>query len=281
MPIVKIYGGLGNQMFQYALYRKLQKRYPKVKVDIWRFFDENVNESRKLELKYFPIKLRTCSELEKKLRDNSLIRWLEKHIGFNELLYIEHVPSVYLSEVFNKRCALLEGYWQSEKYFIDIRGELLEDFTFPESVTREEDDILHRIREGDSVSVHIRRGDYLENISKYGGICTKEYYQNAIHYIEKRMENPQYYVFSDDMKWSKQFMGAFENVFFVELGDAVSSIHDMKLMANCKHNIIANSSFSWWASWLNQNPRKIVIAPKQWQNMAECPDIKCGNWIRM
>lgn len=279
MVIIRIQGGLGNQMFQYALYRKYQYMSIKAKVDISWYHKKNVGTQRKLELKIFPVKLIECSKCERIIRDNIFTRFLNKYFGICCGVYVEPSSCVFIPEILKKRSGLLEGYWQTEKYFKDIREELLEEFTFPPSLTDEEENVLQSIRRYNSVSIHIRRGDYLSNADKYGNICTKEFYFKAIQFLQEKLNTPLFYVFSDDMKWAKKEFSTFQNMFFVELGDEISDIHDMKLMSSCKHNIIANSSFSWWASWLNQNPDKMIIAPKCWQNRNECPDIACENWI--
>ena len=281
MVIIRIQGGLGNQMFQYALYRKLQFLQRKVKVDTSWYLSNTVEAQRLLELKSFPINLHECSRWEKWLKYNTFTRAIEKRFRTIKILYKEKNSGFYLPEILRSKHVFLDGYWQSEKYFYDIREILLKDFTFPISVTDKEETILERIQKTNSVSIQIRRGDYLNHMDKYGNICTKEYYYKAIQYMEKKQDSLMFYIFSDDMDWAKKILDSYKNVYFVELGNETDCIHDMKLMASCKHNIIANSSFSWWASWLNQNPEKIIIAPCKWQNGNTCQDIWCSDWIRV
>lgn len=281
MVIIKMQGGLGNQMFQYALFRKFQSNSRKVKVDISWYQGNSAEVQRQLDIKLFPVKLDECNGWERRVKDNIFTRFILKYVGICIGVYVEPSSATYISDIFKKRFALLEGYWQTEKYFQDIRKELLEDFKFPGSLSVEEEDILQNIKRKNSVSIHIRRGDYLSNADRYGNICTKGYYFKAIQYMQKKLRRPFFYVFSDDIEWCKKELSIYENMIFVDINNEISSIHDMKLMANCKHNIIANSSFSWWASWLNQNRDKIIIAPKSWNNKEECPDIGCENWIVM
>lgn len=281
MNIVKFHGGLGNQLFQYGLYRKLKIIGKKVKADVSWYNGNKAESDRDFELAEFGIELNKCNKFEVGLRDNIVVRLLKKYFNFSTFLFQEETSGKFVPEVFKVKNKLLEGYWQSEEYFKDIRSVLLKELVFPQTVTCKEERILERVRKTESVSVHIRRGDYLNHQDKYGNICTEGYYIKAIQYMKTKITNPVFFVFSDDMAWSREFLKGYSNVEFVELGESVKSIHDMKLMAACKYNIIANSSFSWWASWLNQNPDKIVIAPGRWRNDCISEDIMCENWIKM
>lgn len=279
MIIVKFHGGLGNQMFQYALYRKMEIIGKQVKADL-SWYQSNMAESaRDFELFQFPVTIAQCSEAEKKKRNNKFYELLRKYFGVSMKLWREKAGEGYNEKVLKLTDAYIDGYWQTPKYFADIRERLLEDFVFP----KEENTALQRlekeIAESDSVSIHIRRGDYLNNMDKYGDICTEDYYRRAVVYMAEKIVSPRFFVFSDDMKWSREFMRNQPNTVFVEGKQDESPIMDMKRMALCRHNIIANSSFSWWASWLNQNPGKIVVAPAKWKNDFDLQDIRCENWV--
>lgn len=279
MNIIKFQGGLGNQMFQYALYRKMELAGIAVNADLSFFKRGNVAARRDYELDQFHIRLINCSKWGKKRKDNFFTRQKLRRTGYSDLLYIENGVSDYDSRVLELRNAYLDGYWQTELYFRDVRDELLRDYSFPKSVTEEEADILAQIRECHSVSVHVRRGDYLDNMEKYGNICTEQYYLSAMQYLQADIPDVSFFVFTDDKEWAKSYFKTLPHVRVVDLGGAVSAIHDMKLMSACKHNIIANSSFSWWAAWLNQNAGKKVIAPLIWKNGEILSDIVCKGWI--
>lgn len=278
MLIVKMQGGLGNQMFQYALYCKLKSLGRKVKVDTSGYCSASDKNGIQLALKQFPVAIEECSRWEKRIKNNFITVNFDKHLKCSEIMYRERTSSVYYPEILQKKWAYLDGYWQTEKYFLDIREEIVSQFCFPETKTEIEREWLDKISATESVSIHIRRGDYLKHADQYGNICTREYYLKAIETIGELLECPHFFVFSDDKEWARDFLISFERMNFVDLGKETGEIYDMKLMAACKHNIIANSSFSWWASWLNQNPKKIVIAPKKWQNGKDCPDIGCSEW---
>lgn len=281
MIIVKFHGGLGNQMFEYALYRKLELVGKNVKADVSWYYDDSDAVKRTYLLPQFGIQINECRTTEKKKYDNIVTRFLNKHLNGSRRLYVERESGVYQEEILDLKNCFLDGYWQTEKYFSDIRDSLLSDFKFPDTVNKEESALLDKIKKCQSVSIHIRRGDYLANEKKYGNICTEEYYFGAIRYMVNSLTDAQFFVFSDDIKWCRDFLKSYKNINYVDLGKKISEIHDMKLMSVCKHNIIANSSFSWWASWLNQNEDKIVIAPDRWKNGCLMPDIACKEWIRL
>lgn len=279
MDIVKFQGGLGNQLFQYGLYRKLLILGKCVKADT-RCYQENKMESnRELELLLFQgVKLNIANKAQVLVKKN----FVTKRKGFRErnIFFVqENMAGEYDPTMLARKCSYLEGYWQTEKYFKDIRNILLSELVFPEIQYGEQAIYESDISSSESVSIHIRRGDYLNHLDKYGNICTEEYYIKAIKCIQKNIKNPRFFVFSDDMKWSKHALGSYKQIQFVEHNSDVKSIYDMKLMSLCKHNIIANSSFSWWASWLNNNPNKIIIAPERWRNDCECQDIYCKEWM--
>ena len=162
----------------------------------------------------------------------------------------------------------LDGYWQTEMYFKSIRNELLDDFEIKSSPSGENSSMLDLICKSNSVSVHIRRGDYVNNAETFQkhGVSSMEYYNKAINYINKRVENTHFFIFSDDIEWVRQNFTIKHAIHFIGFNDASKNFEDLRLMKNCKHNIIANSSFSWWGAWLNENPNKIVIAPANWFN---------------
>ncbi len=165
-----------------------------------------------------------------------------------------------------KRDVHLHGYWQSEKYFRDIRETILEDFTFTPPLNSRNQKILEKIKKTNSVSVHVRRGDYVMDpkTHEFHGVCGPDYYQKAVKVVSKKVENPTFYFFSDDIRWvEKNLKTKVENT-YVDWNTGEKSFVDMQLMSSCKHHILANSSFSWWGAWLNRNKDKMVVAPKQW-----------------
>jgi hypothetical protein len=184
---------------------------------------------------------------------------------------------------------LLDGYWQTEKYFKEYGDIIRNDFTLPELESTDDNlPILQKIRKEESVSVHVRRGDYV----KYGtnnmffGICDVEYYKNAIQYLIEKKSNLKFYFFSEDPVWIK------ENLLNNNIDGTVitgnygkDSWKDMLLMSHCRHNILANSSFSWWSAWLNNSFDKIIITPKKWFKTDdlryEPNDIVPESWIRL
>jgi hypothetical protein len=159
----------------------------------------------------------------------------------------------------------LAGYWQSEAYFAGVSSEIRRSYAFvaPNPANA---DAARRMADCQSVSLHVRRGDYATNsrIAAVHGVCGPEYFKLAIDLIRSRIGNPRFFVFSDDLTWCKQSLELLPTTEFVSINSDRQSFNDMRLMSLCKHNIIANSTFSWWGAWLNANPQKIVVAPKRW-----------------
>lgn len=285
MIIVRVIGGLGNQMFQYALYKKLQVIGKKVKLDISGFNNYKLHNGYELE-RIFNIKPSIATEAEiNKLNDNKtnfIYKIKRKVVGRKKTHYCEE-NFKFDKEIYINDNMYLDGYWQTEKYFEDIRDEILVDFSYQFEGDKKNETILQDIKKTNSVSIHIRRGDYVKDkevFKIYGGITTSEYYQLAINAICKRVENPRFFIFSNDIEWVKSNL-RINNSCFIEHNSGLDSYKDLFLMSMCKHNIIANSSFSWWGAWLNQNENKTVIVPDKWVNTYDTPDIAPKQWIKI
>jgi hypothetical protein len=160
---------------------------------------------------------------------------------------------------------LLDGYWQSYKYFKAYENQIQRAFSFPSFKSSSNKQLLKQITVSESVSVHVRRGDYNTKRGRaFHGLLPKTYYQQALANLEKNVKNPTLFVFSDEIEWCKKNFKFKQPAVFIDSNSSNTGVDDMHLMAACKHNIIANSSFSSWAAWLNTNRHKQVYAPKQW-----------------
>ena len=283
MIIIKFIGGLGNQMFQYALYRKLKESGKVVKADLTEIKEYNRHNGYEIE-NVFNVKIDEASIEElSNLKDNrqdiiSKIR--RKLFGFKKSHYIEK-SNAYDENILNLDNIYLDGYWQTSKYFDSIRDVIFQDFNYNFTCDNKNEEVIKLMKESNSVSMHIRRGDYVSNpeaAKVHGGITTLQYYQNAIKYINANIEKPMFFIFSDDVEWTKKNI-VVDNSMIISWNRSTDSFKDMILMSNCKHNIIANSSFSWWGAYLNKNKDKKVLAPNKWYNTMEAPDIICDNWI--
>ncbi|MEF2901639.1 MAG: alpha-1,2-fucosyltransferase [Terrisporobacter sp.] len=287
MIIVRVTGGLGNQMFQYAMYKSLEKKGKLVKLDSKSFY-ETKKEHNGYELeRIFDIKPNkpTKEDLEKFDENNisTLFKIKRKLFGDKKFVY-DTKEYVFNKDVYKLKNSYLNGYWQSIKYFEGIENDIKKDFRFKNQLDNKNLEILNEIENSNSISIHIRRGDYMspENYNMYGCIATPTYYKKAIKVIEEKVENPTFFVFSNDMDWVKKNIQINSRVFYIDINSGNGSYKDMQLMSNCKHNIIANSSFSWWGAWLNENKNKIVIAPKKWINREDVDSDKielfCEGW---
>lgn len=292
--IVKLNGGLGNQMFQWAFSRTLFQKFGSEILFDYSYFDEVKDvehvTTRVFELGAFGLDC-PCAQpedLEKVRRPeykSKLVNTLAKR--FPSLFGITYVrekyTSIYDPKIFSyPRYIFYEGYFQNEKYFRQLRNQLLEDFSLTLPLDDRNQMVLDRILNTNSVSIHVRRGDYvtLDYVNKIHGTCSLEYYNKAIEYISKKVESPHFFIFSDDIDWVSKNL-KIDYPFSVVDFNQGKGWFDMHLMKHCKHNITANSSFSWWGAWLNDNPSKIVIAPKNWIVTNQKCGIVPANWIKL
>lgn len=272
MKIVKIHAGLGNQIFQYALFLGLKKYGHKVKVDYSEFELYNIHHGYELQ-RTFNINLPHINSFEKKLyaprRPRFIYRVLRKCFNTDACYMIEQPEFCFSEEVlFSQKTKYLNGYWQHHRYVDLVEEELRQNLKFPKINDPQNEKLLKKIQHHNSVvSIHVRRGDYL-NHPTLGGLCDLNYYRKAIDYIKFIIPNPLFVFFSNDIAWCRQNFNS-EEALYVDWNRGEDSFRDMQLMSLCHHHIIANSSFSWWAAWLNSRPDKIVIAPKKWINLPE------------
>ena len=292
MIISQILGGLGNQMFQYAAGRALScsvstnllldtshfKRYKLHNgYELNSFFNIHAEEASNSDIKYLL-----------GWRSPKLVRRLLKRLnlgalnGSNYLLqegfayssrYLEYGDNTYLS-----------GYWQSNKFFRHFDSTIRSDFSFKVSPNEKVKRILERILSCESIGVHVRRGDYV-NVplnKEIFHICGINYFSNSLHYIIKQVPLAKAFVFSDDPIWCQKNLHFPVKTEFIANNHGSNSFWDMYLLSFCKHQIISNSSFGWWASWLNNNPNKIVVAPKKWfNNNIDGSEIVPSDWHRI
>lgn len=270
MIIIQVAGGLGNQLQQYALYRKFVRMGKEARLDLSWFDEIKENDgeakvtSRNLELAYFDrLVYETCTREEKERLTGSdgLSGKLRRKL-LPSTIHWFHESKMYHQEILSFEDMYLSGYFACEKYYSDILYDLREKIQFPPSVNPLNLEMAQEMRECASVSVHVRRGDYLneENRAMFGNICTDAYYRKAMELIKEEVPDAHYYLFSDDVSYVKQkYQG--EEFTVVDINHGKDSFYDMWLMSNCRHNICANSTFSFWGARLNGNEGKIMVRP--------------------
>lgn len=293
MIIVDIQGGLGNQIFNYAIGRKISiVKNTELKLDISRYN----NYFRPYQLDKFNICAETADENEiSKTRDGIGIEGINKIIFKLRRRFLPYYLKPYLVDKYcyydNRvlNCwdnSYLSGIWQTEKYFQDIRHLLLKEITVKEDIDALNLDIIKKMQNVNSVSFHIRRGDYItcEKDANNIGSLSNKYYESAINYFSEKYNDIVFFVFSDELAWVKENMNLPENTVFVNHNQINNKDYmDMILISNCKYHIIANSTFSWWGAWLSTNPCKEVIAPKTWWKSESYndKDVVPESWIKM
>ena len=281
MIITKIKGGLGNQLFQYATGRAVASHHKlPLKLDLTWFETNKLHNGYRLDQLAIQAEIATENEIIKLKGENNILFSALRKVGlFKKKSYFkEKRSSNFDGGVFKNKFLYLNGYWQNELYFSNIRKLLLGELSPINSMNNLGYAYLENIEKSNSVSLHVRRGDYLN--SKNIGVLGVDYYTKAIDYIRQNVENPTFYIFSDDLEWCKDSLGFLDDCIYVDRTQ--TEIEDLKLMSFCRHNIIANSSFSWWGAWLNQNPNKIVIAPKGWLlNDTSSSNVILSDWVKV
>lgn len=293
MIIVRLIGGLGNQMFQYAAARRLSTLHQTtLKLDIsafqhytWRAYSltpfciqdvfatpEEIAAVKGTSQKGLArIAFRLSQKLKPYYRRSI---FSELHPGTFDLNIMKTPSHVYL-----------DGYWQSEKYFVDIEDVIRREFTIKVEQDPQSREIAEKIANTQSVSIHVRRGDYVSNpkIRRVHGVCGLNYYKQCAKLIAERIAHPHFFVFSDDPGWVIENLRLDYPTTFVTHNDATRNYEDLRLMSQCKHHITANSSFSWWGAWLCTNPEKIVLTPQKWLNVPDynLQDLIPASWIRV
>lgn len=272
MVIIHVMGGLGNQLYQYAMYEKLKYFGKQVKLDLHAYETENTDEKewRNLELTWLKdLKYETCTKEERTtFLDNrmSLQDKVRRKLFGRKNKTIKETKS-YMPEIFDMDEIYLYGYWTCEKYYEDIIPLLQEKIQFKPSECYKNVECMEQMKHENAVSIHIRRTDYLTvaDGKRYMGICTDAYYQAAMQYICEHVQNPVFYIFSDDVEFARAHFKQ-EHMRIVDWNTGKNSLYDMQLMSCCKHNICANSTFSMWGARLNRNPNKIMLRPLHCDN---------------
>lgn len=311
MIIIKLQGGLGNQLFLYGLYKNLVRLGKEVKMDIESGFEGDKLRTPCLQSLGLEYTIATEDEVIE-IRDSYMdlfSRIRRKIFGRRTFDYFEPSDGNFDSKVLEMDKAYLNGYFQSEKYFGDesavkaLKDDILKNKDLILSSSQQIRDFFDKMNEEESVSLHIRRGDYLTPgiMETYGGICTDEYYQKAIDKIKEKHPNAFFYIFSNDLEWCKEKYGQEDNITFVDLDltdefkpdleadkeksettelSNYADAAELFLMASCKHHILANSSFSWWGAWLSENDG-MTIVPSKWLNNKNMTDIYTDNMLKI
>jgi len=293
MIVAKICGGLGNQMFQYAAGYALSKLH---KTQLYLDLHELAHDSlRDYSLGVFNIGASVASDEQ----ITSLTKYKVSKFGNKLDKIVSKIGFRYYRNYYRERYfsydseflrlpddVLIDGYWQSEKYFSTCRDELLSKFKITDGLSGDAHAMLEDIIncKDVTVSIHVRRGDYISDstANKVHGTCSVEYYENAMNFIEARYQNIKYVLFSDDIEWVLSNL-KIHRPYMVVSSENIADYEDMMLMSSCDHQIIANSSFSWWGAWLNPNKEKIVISPEKWFSSGDkdTADLIPLEWIKL
>ena len=295
MIIGNLVGGLGNQMFQYACARvlALELRLPlKVTLDMFgvyafhngpeleRVFSLDLDVATRSDLRHMIGVLRVYPLVRKLLAGKALSIFKGRNFVVEPYYRYWDGLAARLRDG-----GYLQGYWQSECYFAKYAATLRNDFAFRHAPSGRNAELQHEIPSGNSVSIHVRRGDYVSNAKTLAvhGTCSLQYYFNAIALLQRHIPDLRLFAFSDDPEWVAAVLKPrYPGLVLVDHNRGEDSYNDMRLMSLCRHHIIANSSFSWWGAWLNPDPAKMVVAPRNWfANNTDTTDLIPGGWWRI
>jgi len=273
MIIIKLKGGLGNQLFQYAAARSLAHIHKTtVKLDTTNYY---YGEPRQYELCHFNIQENLAQKLEihklTKVKQNKFQKIVHTLLHNHPPLSPHHIrynKSELYKNFFNLPDNIyLDGYFQSEKYFLNIAHIIRNEFTVKNEMSDKNKKITEMMQNVSSVNLHIRRGDYVSDAkaNQKHGVCSLDYYHSCIEHIGKKIKDPHFFVFSNDITWSRNNLKINCNdVTYVDYNKPNEAYEDLRLMSFCKHHITANSTFSWWGAWLAFYKDKMVFVPKKW-----------------
>jgi hypothetical protein len=269
-------GGLGNQMFQYAIARALSEHYQcTFSLDrSWFNLQQSETTPRSYQLEFLKIHEVVQSKVDFPKRPNRLKRLLQKLLPFGSIVCYQKNAFEFDAGLFNlnglgQRDLFLFGYWQAFPYIKPIRLILQQEFKTKQPISNHYKDYLDHIRASESVMLHIRRGDYVDSpsASRLHGVLPLSYYDQTIEKLLLYYPASHFFVFSDDLNWAKEALPKNLNMTFIENShQSDAAAEELQLMYECKHHIIANSSLSWWGAWLKQDDRGVVFAPKRWIN---------------
>lgn len=289
MKIVKVIGGLGNQMFQFALYKVLQQKFPneRILIDLHCFNGYKKHYgfeiSRIFHAGYEEAKLLEIARLAYPYPNFQTWRLGSRLLPVRKTMLKEKANLSIEKHLFdNTGDKYYDGYWQHEDYFINQRELILKTFRFPDFTDERDLNLAQQAANCNSVAIHVRRGDYITD-KLFKGICTIDYYTDAIHEVYSRTTPDLFLIFSNDISWCKQNLSAHikQPIIYVDWHKDSENYRDMQLMTYCQHHIIANSSFSWWGAWLHKGSQQIVVCPEKWMNINHLVSPASPSWIKI
>ena len=289
MRIVKVIGGLGNQMFQFALYKALQERFPEehILLDLHCFNGYHKHHGfeigRVFQAEYETATLSDIAKLAYPYPNFLSWRIGSRILPIRKTMLKEKQNLSIEKQLFDKtKDTYYDGYWQHCYYFNDCKSLIQKTYSFPPFDNEKDRNIAKQSTNCESVAIHVRRGDYIKD-KIFKNICTIEYYIAAIQEMYARLSPDIFYIFSNDITWCRQYLEQYikNPIVYIDWHSETDSFRDMQLMSMCKHHIIANSSFSWWGAWLHEGNDHFVICPNKWTNLDNLCSPALESWIKI
>lgn len=291
MIVTRLRGGLGNQLFQYAAGFRLATRHgAALRLDLTKFADFSHTTPRSYELGVFALSGAPATKREIAAVTGESRGWLWRRLAPRD----PSIPTQAATEQhfhFDPDVlalpdgVLLDGYWQSERYFEDVSERLRQELAFRDPPAGRNAEMAATLAGANAVSLHVRRGDYATNptMTAMHGMCPIDYYERAVRFVADRVRDPVFFLFSDDPDWVRDHLKIREAMVVVDHNGPDAGHEDLRLMSGCRHHILANSTFSWWGAWLDPRPEKIVVAPRRWfaVDTIDTTDLLPDGWIRL
>lgn len=278
MVIVRIQGGLGNQLFQYALYESFRERGIAARADLMDYFSGREKRAYELSKLGLHPKMADPAQLHRYYADQQRVFDRACRYTLGRKKYRKEKNYDFEPWVLEMKDGYVSGYWQNERYFDKAADGLRKKISFRHTDTENVVHYRNKMNAENAVSIHIRLGDYENTSDLYGGICTPAYYKEAIAYMNEKVEHPVFYVFSDTPERAKELLSGCE--YELVAGNRGKWAYlDMYLMSLCRHHIIANSTFGWWGAWLDGRKDKIVVTPPKWNHLCKGHGICCEGWV--
>ncbi|MBE6534667.1 MAG: alpha-1,2-fucosyltransferase [Ruminococcaceae bacterium] len=270
MIVIKLWGGLGNQMFQYAFgYSLAKSTNQELKFDC-SFYANQPTYTGKRDVEIASLAI---SDIDKFV-PNKRIRFLSnRYCGAilrhfppffipagAGMMYIKEPLHKYINNLHHEKSVYYDGYWQTSKYFKDYRNDLLKLFLPKDGFSKVELDLFSMLQKENSVAVHIRKGDFTNSsVRKVGHLLPISYYKNSMDFFRKKIEKTSFFIVSDDPEWARLQFGGLSDVKFIADYNNGSMLTDLFCIANCKHGIMSASTFSWWGNWLRRDAGLVVV----------------------
>lgn len=283
MIVARIFGGLGNQMFQYAAGRALAIRHgTELTLDLRMFRTYSLHQ---YSLSRFGIRAAAADERSLRAHGRAKLALVARlPVGTLRSCYLEHPFGTHAAWDRVAANAYISGYFQGEFFFQEAASSIRDEFLPVAAPGPQNDAVTDLMADCESVALHVRRGDYVSDRATFDihGACSIDYYRAAVDALRRRLDRPRFFVFSNDFPWAREHLSLGDDAVFVDWNAGAPEL-DLHVMSRCRHHVIANSTFSWWGAWLGSHPGQVVVAPDPWFDSValDASELLPERWVRV